>query len=228
MEKIILQKFIAQSGYCSRRNAEELIRGKKVKVNDKIAELGMKVDEDDDVRINGKKVSLIKDKIYIKLNKPVGYTCTTRSFKDEKNVFDLVDTEKLIIAGRLDKDSHGLVILTNDGDWVQKITHPKFEHEKKYIAKTRCALPMQTTEIIQHFKSGINIGEGDGIVKVKKIKALGENKFGIILTEGKKRQIRRMFDAVNYEVYDLERTAIGDIELGDLKEGQWEYFKLKN
>ena len=134
--KIVLQKFIAQSGYCSRRQAEELIRLKKVLVNDELAELGMKVDQDSEVKVRGKKIAINKEKIYIALNKPKGYTCTNRQFEGERNVFNLVDVaEKLFTVGRLDKDSRGLILLTNDGDLALKMTHPRFEHEKEYMVK---------------------------------------------------------------------------------------------
>lgn len=239
--KIVLQKFIAESGYCSRRRAEELIRQKKVLVNGRIAELGMKADEGDDVKIAGRKLSLSKEKIYIILNKPKGYTCTNRSFVGEKNVFDLVNTPlpaqagrsaatpleggfktKLFAVGRLDKESHGLVLLTNDGDLALRLTHPRYEHEKEYIA-TICNYELRITndEVINKFKSGVDIGEGDGVVKARDIKYLGDNKFKIILTEGRKRQIRRMFKALGCEIKDLVRVRIGSIELGNLKEGCW-------
>ncbi|MFH1661575.1 MAG: pseudouridine synthase [Candidatus Falkowbacteria bacterium] len=237
--KIVLQKFIADSGLCSRRNAEELIRLKKVMVNKKPAELGMKVDENDEIKINSKKIELEKHKIYIKLNKPAGYICTNKKFKGEKNVFDLINLkERLFVVGRLDKDSRGLVLLTNDGELTQKLTHPKFEHEKKYIVTVgtrRCLVP--TDDIIKKFKKGVDIGDDDGIVKAKKIKYLstqggqGNSKFEIILAQGKKRQIRRMFKKVGYDVEDLDRIKIGSLKLGNLAEGEWEYLgeeEIKN
>jgi 23S rRNA pseudouridine2605 synthase len=230
-----LQKFIAQSGYCSRRQAEELIRLKKVLVNDELAELGMKVDEDDEVKVNGQKLTLSKEKIYIILNKPKGYTCTNRKFTGEKNVFELLKTSpqpsprtgegefsRLFVVGRLDKDSRGLVLLTNDGDLTQKLTHPKFEHEKEYIATIlNYQLQITNDEIVRRLRKGVDIGEGDGVVRAKSLKYLGDNKFEIILTEGKKRQIRRMFRAVGCEIKDLVRVQIGNLQLGNLVEGKW-------
>ena len=221
--KIVLQKFIAESGYCSRRQAEELIRQKKVLVNSKLAELGMKVDEGDEVKIGGQKLSLSKEKIYIILNKPKGYTCTNRQFAGEKSILDLVGSpERLFAVGRLDKDSRGLVLLTNDGDLALKLTHPRYEHEKEYIATiTNYQLRITNDEAVNKFKSGVDIGEGDGIVKVKDVKYLGDNKFRIILTEGKKRQIRRMFKTIGCEIDDLVRVRIGNIKLENLGEGCW-------
>ena len=226
--KIVLQKFIAESGYCSRRQAEELIRLGKVLVNGELAELGMKVDDKDEVKVRGKRVAINKEKIYIILNKPKNYTCTNRKFEGEKNVFDLIHApERLFVVGRLDKDSRGLVLLTNDGDLTQKLTHPKFEHEKEYIVEiSNFQFPISKqfiNDLILKFEKGVDIGEGDGIVKAKDIKYLGANKFKIILTEGKKRQIRRMFKSVGCDIKDLVRVRIGKIELGNLKEGKYKY-----
>jgi len=139
MSKEVLQKYISRSGYCSRRKAEELIVDAKVVVNDEIASLGCRVDDSDKITINGETIKAIKEKIYIILNKPVGVTCTSANFKDEKNVFSFLPPEYdiLHVVGRLDKDSSGLVLLTNDGDLTQKITHPSFQHEKKYIVQCK-------------------------------------------------------------------------------------------
>lgn len=235
--KIVLQKFIAESGHCSRRNAEELIRKGRVFVNRERAELGMKVDETDDVRVNKMRVASAAKKVYIILNKPKGYTCTNRQFEGERNVFDLVNTPRsastplergiktrLFVVGRLDKDSRGLVLLTNDGDLTQKLTHPKFEHEKEYVVKIfefSNSRIFEPDGIVKEFMKGVDIGEGDGIAKAKNVKYLGNNKFKIILTEGKKRQIKRMFRTVGCEVKDLVRVRIGKLELGNLAEGKY-------
>ncbi len=223
---MLLQKYIAQSGYCSRRKAEKLIKEGKVILNGEIAKIGSKVNEGDKVIIEGKKIKLPKELIYIILNKPVGYVCTSRKFKKEKNVFDLLPIkEKLSFAGRLDKDSHGLVLLSNDGDLIQMLSHPRYEHEKEYIVKIKNEQNLSQDVIIEKFIKGIDIGDGDGIVLAKSIKYLGNNKFKIILTSGKKRQIRRMFKALNCEVLDLKRIRIGNIKLGKLKSGEWKKIK---
>ncbi|MFH1536782.1 MAG: pseudouridine synthase, partial [Patescibacteria group bacterium] len=215
--------------------AEDLIRNNKVFVNEKLAKLGDRVDENDEVKINnlpGRQAGkLVKPdytkKIYIKLNKPIGYTCTNREFRDEKNIFSLINLkEKLFVAGRLDKNSKGLVIVTNDGDYMQELTHPSNDHEKKYLV--RINLPTQekreiSQNIINKFKAGIDIGEEDGIVMAKRAKYLNNNEFEIVLTTGKKRQIRRMFGALNYHVTNLKRIQISNIKLGALPEGKWEY-----
>lgn len=227
---IPLTKFISQSGHCSRRKAEELIRAGKVNVNNKTAELGQRVNEKDIIKINNKLITTNKEKTYIILNKPRDYTCTTRKFKNEQNIFKLLPDEykNLHIVGRLDKNSRGLILLTNDGDLSFKITHPKFEHEKKYEIKLKVESKKlkEKENIILHFKNGINIGNGDGLVKAKDIKKLSTNKFEITLTEGKKRQIRRMFEVINLKVSDLKRISIGKINLGDLKEGEWKEIKI--
>jgi pseudouridine synthase len=226
MEKQVLQKFIADSGLCSRRKAGELIKNGKVKVNGELAELGQKAGSNDRVEVNGKEIGLAKEKIYIKLNKPKGYVCTNRQFKDEKNVFDLINIkERLFVVGRLDKNSRGLLLLTNDGELTQKLTHPKFEHEKIYEVKIRKQKPdkKEIENILNNFKKGIDIGESDGVVSVRDIKYLGNSNFLIVLTGGKKRQIRRMFKLASYGVDDLIRTGIESLTLGDLKQGEWKY-----
>lgn len=224
--KIVLQKYIADSGFCSRRKAEEYIRSGKVLVNKKKAELGMRVDDGDEILLDGQKIGKKKDYIYIVLNKPVAYTCTNRKFRGEKNVFDLVNIdERLFVVGRLDKDSEGLVLLTNDGDLAQRITHPSFEHQKKYIVKVKSSKD-RVESVLEKFLKGIDIGDGDGILRAKKIKYLGNDRFEVFLTEGKKRQIRRMFKALGLEVESLLRTEIGDIKLENLKKGEWKKIKL--
>jgi len=208
-----------------------------VTVNGQPAELGRRVGVADEVRINGRKLALPKEKIYIKLNKPAGYVCTNAKFNGEKSVFDLIAgiKKRLFVVGRLDKDSRGLVILTNDGDWANRMAHPRFQHEKFY--KVKILKPDQSVgqtgkpeasfkKIISELEKGVDIGEGDGVARTKRIRYLGRNEFLIILTEGKKRQIRRMFKVLGYGVEDLLRTRIGKVELGNLTEGKWEKIKV--
>ena len=229
---MILQKFMVEAGYCSRRRATELIKTGRVAVNGQKAEPGARVGENDDVRIGGVKLRLKKNKIYIKLNKPIGYTCTNRKFKGEKNIFELLPKKArqaslLHVAGRLDKNSRGLILLTNDGNLTKRLTHPKYGHEKTYIVKIK----NQNANIkmtIQKLKRGIEIDRSGEILKAKDVKYLENNEFEIVLTEGKKRQIRRMFKALGYEVDDLKRMAIGGLKLGNLKEGGWKYLTAKD
>jgi len=226
--KTILQKYIAEAGLCSRRQAEELIRKKKVLVNNEPAELGMRVDDNDQVKIYDEILQRKEKKIYIALNKPLGYTCTNREFKNEKNIFELIDIkEKLFTVGRLDKNSHGLILLTNDGDWAQKLSHPRYEHKKIYIVKIQKP-EMSEKNILVNFKRGVNIGEGDGVVKAKDIEIISDNEFKVTLTQGKKRQLRRMFGALACRVKDLKRVKFSNFELGSLADGSWEEITIKN
>jgi len=221
--KIILQKIIAGSGYSSRRKAEELIRQGQVQVNGRLAFAGDQADpEKDQITVKGRLIDDQPKKIYIKLNKPLNYTCTNRSFPGEKNIFDLVDIpERLFAVGRLDKDSRGLLLLTNDGELTQRLAHPRFEHDKVYEVKIKENIK-NAGEIIKKFKEGINIGE-DGIVRAKDIKHLQKQIFIITLNSGKKRQIRLMFNALSLSVIDLKRINFAGLELADLPEGRWTY-----
>ncbi|MFZ6015847.1 MAG: pseudouridine synthase [Patescibacteria group bacterium] len=233
-----LQKVIAEAGFCSRRKAEDLIRAGEVQVNGRKAVIGQSVTPGDQITINGKPLQGRQTKIYLALNKPVGYTCTSRRFKGEKNIFDLVNVdERLFVVGRLDKNSRGLVILTNDGDYAQKMSHPRFHHEKIYEVTVEPPLSRgeskggsgrsrEAAEIITCLTKGIT-DEGDFLI-AKKAQYLGNDKFRITLTEGKKRQLRRMFGALDLRVTDLVRTQIGNIRLGDLPEGRYQQIKNKN
>jgi len=222
--KIILQKIIAASGYTSRRKAEKLIRSEQVEINGQVAMIGASADPNKDkITVSGQPLSTPASPIYIKLNKPAGYVCTNRIFPGEKNIFNLLKTtERLFAVGRLDKESRGLVLLTNDGDLAQRLAHPKFQHDKVYEVKTQEKIT-KSDSIATQFKKGVNIGEEDGVVRVKDIKYLQNGLFVITLSEGKKRQIRRMFKALDLNIIDLKRTKISSLALGNLKEGQWQY-----
>ena len=236
MANPMLQKFIADSGHASRRQAEALIRAGKVRLNGRVAKLGERVGIDDKVKIENKQIRAIKEKVYIIINKPEGYVCSNRRFKGEKNVFDLLLNGKgkelklryrLFVVGRLDKGSRGLVLVTNDGDLAYRVTHPKFQHEKEYKVRISGFKYKQSSnvpkEIIAKLKKGIHI-EG-GMAKVKAAEYLGKGSFRIILTQGIKRQIREMFRALGQEVIDIKRTRIGlgkiQLDLGELKKGKW-------
>jgi pseudouridine synthase len=220
MEKMPLTKAIASSNLCSRRKAEELIRLGLVLVNQEKAQLGDRVNVSDNIVVSGKKITIVNDKfIYIALNKPASYVCTNRIFKNEKNIFELLQNNtKLIIVGRLDKDSKGLILLTSDGDLAYKLSHPKFKHEKKYIVKTKNH-NISFKEIKQKFLQGIEIEKGK-FAKMKFIKELDRYKYEIILTQGLNRQIRKMFLSFNIQVLDIERLSIASLQLKNLPIGK--------
>lgn len=226
--KMVLQKAIAESGYSSRRKAEEIIRGGHVEVNGREALIGDLADPDKDkITISGRLISKPEKKIYIMLNKPLGYTCTNRHFTGEQNIFDLVDLPvRLFAVGRLDKDSRGLVLLTNDGELTQRISHPKFEHDKEYEVRIRDEV-VNPELVIKKLLGGVDIGEGDGSVKAVRAKYLQNGLFRITLNEGKKRQLRRMFAVLGTRVDDLKRISISGLSLEDLPEGKWDYLSEK-
>jgi 23S rRNA pseudouridine2605 synthase len=220
--KIKIQKFIADSGYCSRRKAEQLILEKKVKVNRKLATIGMRVDSKDTVVVEGKVITPQKELLYVALNKPQGYVCTNRGNPGEKNIYSLLNIEeRLFVVGRLDKDSRGLVLLTNDGDFAYKLTHPSFSHEKEYEILLSKDVSKEAEEKL---KEGVDIKEKTP-AKIKDIKKIKTKKYKVVLTEGKKRQIRRMFEVFGITVLDLKRIRIDKYELKGLKEKQWKVIK---
>lgn len=232
MEKINLTKLIAESSPYSRRQAEQLIRDGLVFVNGKKAGLGEKHSSDDIVEIQGKVIqnNQGEKKVYIKLNKPVAYVCTNRSFKGERNIFSLLKNvpraETLFSIGRLDKDSCGLLLITNDGNTNYRLSHPKFEHQKVYIVEIADSKVLQDNlfleKMMKSFRSGVDIRQ-ETLAKAKRIEYLGDRKFQIILTEGKKRQIREMFKYFKLKVIKLKRIKFAGIELNNLKEGEWKY-----
>lgn len=218
--KIILQKIIAASGLASRRGAEKMIREGRVRVNGVKAQIGDSADEEADmITVSGRPLPRKAAKIYLKLNKPAGYTCTNRSFAKERNIYELVpSSERLFAIGRLDKDSRGLLLLTNDGDLAQRLAHPRFQHEKIYLVRTKDAAE-RPDKIVSALLRGLDIGEGDGKVRAQAARYLQNDSFVITLNEGKKRQLRRMFRNLGLEVSDLQRIGFAGLELGGLPEG---------
>ncbi len=221
-----LQKYLAHAGLCSRRKAEEHILDGRVKVNDQIVtELGTKIDlEKDKVFFNNEAIILKQEspKLYIALNKPVGYVSSC-SRQNSKIVLDLINVdERVYPVGRLDKDSKGLLLLTNDGDLHNKLSHPSFNHEKEYVVTTN--YPISKTGL-ENMAQGIVI---DNIITRKaKVKRLSKNKFKIVLKQGKNRQIRKMVEKIGGKVDTLKRIRIANINLGNLEEGKWRYLTLK-
>lgn len=216
-----INKFIAQSGYCSRRKADKLIEEARVKLNGKLVlKPGIDVKASDKVEIDGKTLSLDK-KFYIKLNKPVGFITSNFDPYNKKDLNDLVDIDKrFFAAGRLDKDSKGLLIITNDGDFTNNLIHPRFKLDKEYIVKLDGRL---NEKEIKQFMTGLDIGNGEFTSK-SKISYLSQNTYRVIIYQGYNRQIRRMFAVFNLNVLSLERIRIGKIRLGNLREKEYRYF----
>lgn len=223
--KEVLQKIIASSGYCSRRKAEELIRAGRVTLNGYVAKLGERADDNDEITVNKQKLQQSSEKLYLMLNKPKGYTCTNRRFEGEKNIFELVKLKtRLFAVGRLDKNSRGLVLLTNDGDLAAKLTHPKYTSEKVYEVKVaddeRLTRKVTIDNTLRALRRGVDLGEGEGLGFAKSAE-YDYGTFTLVLTTGRKRQVRRMFAGLQLKVIDLKRVAQSGLRLGDLAEGQY-------
>lgn len=221
-DEVRLNKYISETGYCSRREADKIIEQGRVKINGIIATTGTKVSRGQLVSIDGKPLKVENELVYIALNKPVGITCTTES-KVKGNIVDFVNHEKRIFPiGRLDKDSQGLIFMTNDGDIVNKILRAGNNHEKEYIVTV-------DKEIKDSFIKGMSNGVPILGTVTKKcfVKKEGKNSFRIILTQGLNRQIRRMCEHFGYEVKKLERVRIMNVSLGNLKIGSWRYITKK-
>lgn len=220
-----LQKFMARCGVASRRKCEEIILSGKVKVNGNvILELGTKVTEGiDSVEYNGKIIKPEENKVYFALNKPVGYISSVKDERNRPTIIDLVNVkERIYPVGRLDYDSSGVLILTNDGDIYNKIIHPKVELYKKYIVEVEGEF---LKEELEEFRSGVDIGGYITAPALIDIISYKDNKttVEIGIHEGKNRQIRRMCALLNHQVISLNRISIGDIKLGDLKLGEYRY-----
>ncbi len=228
MELIRLQKYIAESGITSRRKAEELIREGRVKVGGEIIrEMGVKINPDtDEVEVDGHIIRQETKKYYIMLNKPAGYITTTSDDFNRPTVMELTEDvhARIYPVGRLDYDTQGLLLLSNDGDFANAIMHPKGNLKKTYIASVKGLI---TVSAIKRLRSGIDIG--DYITKPAEVELISgterESSVKIIIGEGKKRQVRRMLDAVGFPVLRLKRVAIGGVTLGNLPEGKWRHLK---
>ncbi|MFC5450484.1 23S rRNA pseudouridine(2604) synthase RluF [Paenibacillus aestuarii] len=211
-----INKFISETGVCSRREADKWVEAGRVSINGVRATLGSVVDPGDDVRIDGRKIGEKKEHVYIALNKPVGITSTTEAHV-KGNIVDFVGHEERIFPiGRLDKDSEGLILLTNNGDIVNQILRAENNHDKEYIVTVNKPV---TPMFLQGMASGVKIlGTTTKPCEVYKV---GDRVFRIILTQGLNRQIRRMCEAFGYRVTRLQRVRIMHIHLGNLKLGQW-------
>lgn len=219
-----LHKFLSHAGICSRRQGEKYIQDGRVKVNGRVVtEAGTKVDSEiDRIDVDGKPVEIIQNPVYLALNKPRGYVTSCRH-PGEKVVLDLIDlSERIYPIGRLDKDSSGLLILTNDGRLHHRLSHPSFDHEKEYdvvltkpildgaLRRMEDGLPMMGTK-----------------TRPARIKRLSSKRFRIVLQEGKNRQIRRMVRKVGNQVARLKRIRVSNIKIGKLAEGEWRFLSEK-
>jgi 23S rRNA pseudouridine2604 synthase len=213
-----LNKYISETGVCSRREADKWIEAGRVTLNGAPAALGHKVAEGDEVRIDGNLVGAKQKAIYIALNKPVGITCTTEAHVEDNIVRFVGHTERIFPVGRLDKDSEGLILLTNDGDIVNEILRSENEHEKEYVVSVNRAI---TDLSLKMMASGVKImGVTTKPCQVERVDA---ETFRLVLTQGLNRQIRRMCSALGYRVRRLQRVRIINIHVGALRTGEWRY-----
>lgn len=219
-EGVRINKFISDSGYCSRREADNYIQTGRVHINKRVAVLGDTVVEGSVVEVDGERVGHKSRKIvYIALNKPVGITSTTDR-ADPTNIVDFVGyPERIFHIGRLDKDSEGLIFLTNDGDIVNKILRAGNNHVKEYIVWVDKPV---TNDFLRRMSGGVDIG--DAVTNPCKTARLSDNCFTIFLTQGLNRQIRRMCETLGYRVIRLKRVAIMNVSLGNLAIGRWRHF----
>jgi 23S rRNA pseudouridine2604 synthase len=213
-----LNKYISETGVCSRREADKWIEAGRVTCNGQKAALGTQVADGDDVRIDGLAVGVKKKQIYIALNKPVGIICTTEAHIKDNIVAHVGFPERIFPVGRLDRDSEGLILLTNNGDIVNEILRSENNHEKEYVVRVDRPI---TDLALSMMAGGIKImGEKTKPARVTRIDSCA---FRIILTQGLNRQIRRMCSALGYKAQRLQRVRIMNIHVGDLKSGQWRH-----
>ncbi len=221
-----IQKFLSEQGVASRRKAEEFVKSGQVQINGRKAQLGDKIDaENDIVKVYGKLVEATGSKIYIAINKPKGYVVSKTDPRGRKTVFQLLPAElrtKVWNVGRLDFDTEGLLVMTNDGELTQQLAHPKYEHDKEYEVITD-AMPTDTQ--LDKLRMGVKIATGP--TAPSKIK-MRSGKVYIIVHEGKKRQVRRMFNAVGLGVHNLKRVRMNKLKLPDIAPGEYVTFKKED
>lgn len=216
MESIRLNKYLSDAGICSRRQADRWIEEKRITVNGETARTGMKIALDSEVCIDGKPIKKEEKKVLLAMNKPAGIVCTAEK-REKNNIVDYMKYPKRIYpVGRLDKDSTGLLLLTNDGELVNKIMRAGNYHEKEYLVTVNKPV---TEEFCRKMSCGVAIL--DTVTRPCKVEKTGEKSFRIILTQGLNRQIRRMCETLGYRVLTLQRVRIMNIRLGSLKEGTW-------
>lgn len=225
MEATRLNKYLAQCGVCSRREADKLIESGKVLVNGQIADMGCKVTAEDEVKVGKKVLGGKPEKVVLAFYKPVGVTCTEKDKYAEKIINDYIDYPvRVTYAGRLDRDSEGLLLLTNDGDLIDGVMRGANGHEKEYIVKVKQEI---TEEFLETMGSGIYLKELETKTRPCKVEKIGKFTFRIILTQGLNRQIRRMCKTLGYEITQLKRVRIMNVQLGNLVPGKYREVKEK-
>ena len=222
LEEIRLQKYMADCGVASRRKCEEIIASGNVKVNGiTVTELGTKVTDADEISVNGEIVKKVSKKLYIAMNKPVGFITSASDEFNRPTVINLIEDEihtRVYPVGRLDYDTEGLLILTNDGDLTYKLTHPKHAVYKTYVATLN---DVPHPRDIERLKKGVVV---DGKkTQQPKVNWLKDNIIEISISEGRNRQVRKMFQAIGYEVVNLKRIAIGNLVIGNIPLGRWRH-----
>lgn len=217
MEKIRINKYLSEVGYCSRRAADKLLEEGRITINGKIPELGTKVSDEDEIFVDEKSIKKTEqDFVYIAFNKPVGIVCTTDTKREKNNIVDYINHPKRIFPiGRLDKPSEGLILLTSDGDIVNKILRARNNHEKEYLVRVDKPI---TEKFLDKMRNGVPIL--DTVTKKCEVEKIDTMTFRIVLTQGLNRQIRRMCEYLGYEVKKLKRIRIMNIKL-DLPVGKW-------
>lgn len=221
-ESIRLNKYLALNMGISRREADDLISKGIVKINGKIAELGTRVSDEDDVSIKDKKIASKTPYLYLLLHKPVGYVCSRRQQGDNPTIYELLPRQyhNLKPVGRLDKDTSGIIILTNDGNFAHQMTHPSFYKLKVYEANLNQDLEPLHQQMINDY--GVMLEDGPSKLSLERVDENSRKDWLITMHEGRNRQIRRTFDALGYDVVKLHRKNFGNYSLGDIKPGQYQ------
>ena len=216
--EVRINKYIADAGICSRRNADKLIEQGKVLVNGKTAESGQRVTKKDEIIVDGKKIKGADSKVYLLFNKPVGVVCTADK-KDKNNIIDYMHYHtRIMYAGRLDKESEGLMLMTNDGDLIDSLMRAKNAHEKEYLVEVKSPIDKN---FIYEMRNGVYLEELDVTTRKCKATLINSRSFRITLTEGHNRQIRRMCETLGNEVVSLKRVRIVNLLLDDLAVGKY-------
>lgn len=218
-----INKYLADCGICSRREADNYIDSGKVKINGQIAKSGMQVDDKDIVEFDGKQIRSLESKVVLAYYKPIGVTCTEKDKHAKKTIVDAIKYPvRLTYAGRLDKDSEGLIIMTNDGELINNMMRGANRHEKEYIVKVDRTI---NPEFVEKMSKGVFLKDLSQTTRPCEVEIIGKNTFKIILTQGLNRQIRRMCQTLGYNVKSLKRIRVVNIELKNIRSGEYREIK---